>query len=576
MNNCQRFLVALIMPLYPVLLAAQTPQVISTTPAQNELDVSFSTDISVSFDIAMDRLSFVPGSFLVNGMSSGASTGIFTFNGPSTMVTFNPTGDFLYGELVTVVLTTDIESSTGTPIEGYVFNFTVETDPSAAAFDPITYYPLGSTYGGTVFAADYNNDGFVDIATTSGGDGLYPGDDIVSVLLNDGAGNFNSDTDYPTGRSPTWLQAVDLELDGDLDLVVGKYGINILQFMVFYNAGDGTFPSSHIYYPGVSQNDGFAADFNDDGYPDIATVNDGANSMMVMLNDQAGNFISPTFYPTAAYAGNIAGADFDNDGDIDLVSRQSLSVTVFLNDGNADFSDSSSYNVSSNYGPTETADMNGDGYIDLVTGAAYGNSYNVLLNDGNGGFPAETTYNAGGTNVHLGTICLADYDGDGDIDVAAGYAGNPTSSVVIYLNDGNGVIGPPDSYFGNGGGANIFAADINNDGRIDLAVRDDNVSDPDKLFFYWNEGPPPCAYVIGDVNGSASYNGLDITYGVNYLKGIGPPPTYQCDCGEYGFWYETGDVNATCTYNGLDITYGVNYLKGIGPLPAPCPDCPPN
>jgi hypothetical protein len=295
--------------------------------------------------------------------------------------------------------------------------------------------------------------------------------------------------------------------------------------------------------------------------------------MMVMLNDQAGNFGSPTFYPTPGYAGIIAGADFDNDGDTDLACRQSSLVTVFLNDGSADFSDTSSYSLSSYSGSTETADMNGDGYIDLVTGN--GDFFYVLLNDGNGGFPVETTYNAGGVNNNLSSLFLSDYDGDGDIDVAAGYRGNYTSTVAIYLNDGNGVPGPPTTYSNNGGGSGIFAADLDSDGRQELIVRDDPISDPDRLFFYWNEGPPPCNYVVGDVNGSDSYNGLDITYGVNYLKGIGPPPAYECECGSEGTWYVSGDVNGSCGYNGLDITYGVNYLKGIGAAPVPCPSCPP-
>jgi hypothetical protein len=81
-----------------------------------------------------------------------------------------------------------------------------------------------------------------------------------------------------------------------------------------------------------------------------------------------------------------------------------------------------------------------------------------------------------------------------------------------------------------------------------------------------------CDYVVGDVNGSDSYNGLDITYGVSFFKG-GPAPTYECECPPHGTWYVPGDVNGSCSYNGLDITYGVAYFKG-GPDPIPCPDCP--
>ncbi|UCE66689.1 MAG: hypothetical protein JSU85_01335 [Candidatus Zixiibacteriota bacterium] len=87
-------------------------------------------------------------------------------------------------------------------------------------------------------------------------------------------------------------------------------------------------------------------------------------------------------------------------------------------------------------------------------------------------------------------------------------------------------------------------------------------------------GGPGCDYVVGDVNGSSGYNGLDITYGVAFFKG-GPAPLYECECTPGNIWYVSGDVNGSCNYNGLDITYGVAYFKG-GPDPMPCPDCPPN
>ena len=81
-----------------------------------------------------------------------------------------------------------------------------------------------------------------------------------------------------------------------------------------------------------------------------------------------------------------------------------------------------------------------------------------------------------------------------------------------------------------------------------------------------------CDYVVGDVNGSGNYNGLDVTYGVAYLKGGNAP---LCDpCAQCPGWHYCGDVNGSCSYNGLDITYGVAYLKG-GPGLIPCGDCPP-
>ena len=82
-----------------------------------------------------------------------------------------------------------------------------------------------------------------------------------------------------------------------------------------------------------------------------------------------------------------------------------------------------------------------------------------------------------------------------------------------------------------------------------------------------------CDYATGDVNWSGNYNGLDITYGVAFLKGGNPPLCEPCiPCPD---WHYCGDVNGSCSYNGLDITYGVSYLKG-GPALIPCGDCPPD
>ncbi|UCE65796.1 MAG: hypothetical protein JSU85_13170 [Candidatus Zixiibacteriota bacterium] len=81
-----------------------------------------------------------------------------------------------------------------------------------------------------------------------------------------------------------------------------------------------------------------------------------------------------------------------------------------------------------------------------------------------------------------------------------------------------------------------------------------------------------CYYILGDVNGSRNYNGLDITYGVAFFKG-GPSPICPT-CPHSPQWYYCGDVNGSCSYNGVDITYGVAYFKG-GPEPVPIPDFPP-
>ena len=87
-----------------------------------------------------------------------------------------------------------------------------------------------------------------------------------------------------------------------------------------------------------------------------------------------------------------------------------------------------------------------------------------------------------------------------------------------------------------------------------------------------------CTYMPGDINFNSDANGVDVTYGVNYFKGFGPPPPVLCaDCPDPGeSLFGAGDVNANCEFNGVDITYFVNYLKGVGPALSFCASCPPS
>jgi hypothetical protein len=84
-----------------------------------------------------------------------------------------------------------------------------------------------------------------------------------------------------------------------------------------------------------------------------------------------------------------------------------------------------------------------------------------------------------------------------------------------------------------------------------------------------------CVYIKGDINGNGSANGIDVTYGVSYLKGGSAPPD-SCNCPPLAFpFYAAMDVNGNCGANGIDITYFVSYLKGQQPSLLYCADCPP-
>jgi hypothetical protein len=191
------------------------------------------------------------------------------------------------------------------------------------------------------------------------------------------------------------------------------------------------------------------------------------------------------------------------------------------------------------------------------------------MNNGDGSFAACVTYAVG---YYPRSVFASDLDDDGDLDLStANYFGN---NVSVLMNNGDGSFATHVTYTTDGYPISIFNADLDGDGDLDLVTANlfsGNVS----VLLNEDSG---CDYAVGDVNGSDSYNGLDITYGVNFFKYGTPEP--QCPYGSCpippcdAFFY-CGDVNASCNYNGLDITYGVNYFKYGSPGPNPCGDCPP-
>ena len=86
-----------------------------------------------------------------------------------------------------------------------------------------------------------------------------------------------------------------------------------------------------------------------------------------------------------------------------------------------------------------------------------------------------------------------------------------------------------------------------------------------------------CNYVIGDYNGSGTFNVADITDGFSKLKTGLPEPAQLCECppGSGNFWAVAMDVNNSCSFNVADIISAFSKLKTGSPELIPCSQCPP-
>jgi hypothetical protein len=438
---------------------AQAPQIVSTSPTQNELNVPLSANISVTFDVDMDETTFNHSTFVVNARCSGLHLGTITYDGPSRTVTFDPLEDFDDGEVVTVVLTTGIEDSGGTPLDSaYMWSFSLEVYDGSGTFIQDSVYAV-SARPFSVFCADLDNDGDLDLATNG------------SVFLNNGDGTFGPQSTYAAGGARCVFCA-DLDGDGDLDLATANG--NSDNVSVFLNNGDGTFAPQSTYAAGDLTYSVFCADLDGDGDLDLATANYGLDNVSVLLNNGDSTFAPQSIYSVGVSPYSVFSADLDNDGDLDLATANfdSDNISVLLNNGDGTFAAHFVYSAGDAPNSVFSADLDGDGDLDLVTANLYSDNASVLLNNGDGTFAPQSGYAAGDGPY---SIFCADLDGDGDMDLAT--ANDFSDNVSVLLNNGDGIFSPQTIYPTGDFSSSVFSADLDGDGDMDLAVANVNSID---------------------------------------------------------------------------------------------------
>ena len=338
--------------------------------------------------------------------------------------------------------------------------------PTPITYTTQTVSTVNSTYN--ICVADMNGDGKDDIAGVSANNlrihyqGTTPGTFSVS--------------DFPiTGTSmmPTWSMAAgDTNKDGFNDLVLGNgSGLSVWRSNSTGTAYSNFTPGQYIF----CQRTNFA-DLNNDGNLDVFSCHDIAPNCYY-LNDGANNltFYQSTVTPGAMTFGTIGGnyatlfTDFDNDGDSDVfVSKCSgPPCELHRNDGAGVYTDISAI-AQINVTPIQTwssaiADFDNDGDMDIIITASAGlhkyfrNNLDTT-NSTEEAFTNITTGSGWDTNTSTNIDNVAyDFDNDGYVDVLAG--GNK-----IMFNQGNSTFLPV-SYSGISVGA---IGDLNNDGFLDI------------------------------------------------------------------------------------------------------------
>lgn len=468
---------------------AKIYDITSVNPNQNSIDVTRSANIVITFSSDMNASTVNNENVRVIGHLTGLVQSSMNYNSAARTLTINPLNDFHAGEEINVILTPNILKSNGDSIEAFQFKFTSSVDSGSGHFSSGVQINLQEDGNLSSVAGDFDGDNDIDVCFVVQNS---MNTKKLFLIRNNGNGSFDNQpiliSEFGSDYMPSTLIALDWDGDGDLDLAIGTEG----GLKGFENYGSGIFTETAM---GQNVRGSLIAsgDMDGDGDHDIISLVEGAFSpgeIYISANEGNGNF-GTLLYGHYYFCGCIYHSsytsfsgvnveDFDNDGDQDVViSGATTSLFpkchcsfsfILYNSGNG--LEYSNIDIVPAFSETiVSGNFNSDGFEDFLGGGG-----SIFRNvNGSGQFSFSTYANPSGS------ILLHDYDGDGDLDIAAhdfqnqqlNVLGNNGSGVFTQLNSSNLNLSPH----------GMSSADFDGDGDLDIAAKSNSRSSGLSILF---------------------------------------------------------------------------------------------
>ncbi|CAF1392403.1 unnamed protein product, partial [Adineta ricciae] len=330
----------------------------------------------------------------------------------SNLCSFNPTS------LLTSLTVDDFNGDTYLDlafIDNIFGNLNVLIGNNSGAFAAPLIYKITTTdspWG--IVSDDFDNDGRKDLAVAN-----Y-GSSTVDVFMGNGNGTFLTQRKFPIGlvMLPMAIIAADFNSDTHIDLIV--YGADA---GIMLGRGDGTFSTAVSLYDddGAQPNFLTCADINDDNYLDLFIIEMNLDGILILINNGHGYCKLWQTLSLVAFSGStsLSVADFNNDDllDIAITNSNKANIGIFIQQNNGTFGQQTIYStgIYSNPHSVVGADFNHDGQIDLVVSLFYKSQVGVWSGVGDGTFLSPTMYSTGPSSSPNGII-TGDLNNDNRLD----------------------------------------------------------------------------------------------------------------------------------------------------------------
>lgn len=499
-------------------------------------NINFDTGFITSRSVATGDIDGDGKIDLVIGSNATASTSILRNIGTNGSPVFNGKIDLDSGINAVAVLATDVDGDSKLDVvianAGGANTLSVlrnTSTPGNISFAPRVTFATGNQPV-SLAAGDLDADGKLDIATANNTA------NTTSIFRNTSSvGNisFATKIDLMTGSSPQSALIGDIDGDGKLDLAISNFSSSVSLFRNISTSGTISFDTRLNFSISGNPRRGVIGDIDGDGKLDLAFANSSTSNIISVLRNTSTSgtisFASTVTFAIGSSSFGITIGDLDGDSKLDLAvtNQNNSSLSVLRNtsiSGTVSFANQQIFPIGAGSSAVVASDLDTDGKLDLVSANDTSNSISILKNTSMIGAISFTTKNLRGNEFPTGTnpfaVVTGDIDGDGKVDLISANRPANTVSVIRNTSLSMSVSFAPKVDFAVGiGPRSLVIGDIDEDGKIDLAVANSNnntggastvsilrntssmgsISFDNQLTF--TVGDNPSSIAIGDIDG---------------------------------------------------------------------------